>query len=74
MPVVAIVGTVGKGAGINHDYGIDAYVSILQEPCSLEDAIERAPELVELCAEDVTRLVMVGRGLAGPRNETVAVG
>ena len=74
VPVVAIVGTVGKGAGINHDYGIDAYVSILQEPCSLEDAIERAPELVELCAEDVTRLVMVGRGLAGPLNENVAVG
>lgn len=74
VPVVAIVGTVGKGAGINHDYGIDAYVSILQEPCSLEDAIERAPELVEQCAEDVTRLVMVGRGLAGPRKESVAVG
>jgi glycerate kinase len=74
VPVVAIVGTVGKGAGINHDYGIDAYVSILQEPCSLEDAIERAPELVELCAEDVTRLVMVGRGLAGPRKESVTVG
>ncbi len=74
VPVVAIVGTVGKGAAINHDHGIDAFVSILQEPCSLEDAIEKAPELVETCAEDVTRLVMVGRGLAGPPRESVAVG
>ncbi len=74
VPVVAIVGTVGKGAGINHDHGIDAYLSILQEPCTLEDAIENAGELVTVCAEDVTRLVMIGRGLAGPRAEGVAVG
>lgn len=72
VPVVAIVGTVGKGAQINHQVGIDAYVSILQEPCTLEEAIERAPELVETCAEDVTRLVMVGRTLA--REENVALG
>ena len=74
VPVVAIVGTVGKGAGINHDYGIDAYLSILQEPCTLEDAIENAGDLVTVCAEDVTRLVMIGRGLAGPRAGGVAVG
>ena len=74
VPVVAIVGTVGKGAGINHDHGIDAYLSILQEPCTLEDAIENAGELVTVCAEDVTRLVVIGRGLAGPRGESVAVG
>ena len=74
VPVVAIVGTVGKGAAINHDYGIDAYLSILQEPCTLEDAIENAGELVTVCAEDVTRLVMVGRSLAGPRGEKAVVG
>lgn len=73
VPVVAIVGTVGKGAAINHDYGIDAYLSILQEPCTLENAIENAGELVTVCAEDVTRLVMIGRSLAGPRG-AVAVG
>ena len=63
VPVVAIVGTVGKGAGINHDHGIDAYLSILQEPCTLDEAIENAGELVTVCAEDVTRLVMIGRGV-----------
>ena len=73
VPVVAIVGTVGKGAAINHDHGIDAYLSILQEPCTLEDAIENAGELVTVCAEDVTRLVMVGRNLARPRGTAVVV-
>lgn len=61
LPVVAIVGTVGKDAQINHEIGIDAYLSILQEPCTLEEAIRRAPELVTICAEDVMRLVMLGR-------------
>ena len=72
LPVVAIVGTVGKDARINHDYGIDAFVSILQHPSTLEEAIEEAPSLVETCAEDVMRLVMIGRGVAP--GERVAVG
>jgi len=64
LPVIAIVGTVGKDAHINHEYGIDAYVSILQGPSTLEDAIEHASELVTGCAEDVMRLVVMGRSMA----------
>ncbi len=64
LPVVAIVGTVGKDAHINHEYGIDAYVSILQSPSTLEEAIEQAPGLVTACAEDVMRLVVMGRSMA----------
>lgn len=74
LPVVAIVGTVGKDAQINHDYGIDAYVSILQEPCTLDEAIERAPELVTVCAEDVMRIMIVGRSVAGLEERTVTTG
>ena len=36
LPVIALVGTVGKGARINYDYGIDAYTSILPMPSSLK--------------------------------------
>ena len=61
LPVIAIVGTVGKDAQINHDHGIDAYVSILQAPVTLDEAIEQARELVTVCAEDVMRLVMLGQ-------------
>ena len=63
LPVIAIVGTIGKDAQINHDYGIDAYVSILQAPVTLDEAIEQACELVTLSAEDVMRLVMLGQEL-----------
>jgi glycerate kinase len=64
LPVIAIVGTIGKDAQINHDYGIDAYVSMLQAPCTLEEAIEDARNLVTVCAEDVMRLVMLGQSIA----------
>lgn len=75
LPVVAIVGTVGKNAQINHDHGIDVYTSIIQSPCSLEEALQRAPELVEICAEDVMRLILVGRRLAGTQQrENAPVG
>lgn len=69
LPVVAIVGTVGKDAQINHDHGIDAFVSILQKPCSLDEAIEDACDLVTVCAEDVMRIVMVGRSLGRASEE-----
>jgi len=69
LPVVAIVGTVGKGAQINHDHGIDAFVSILREPSTLEEAIEKASKLVTDCAEDVMRIVMVGRNMERAQKE-----
>ncbi len=64
LPVVAIVGTVGKDARINHDHGIDSYVSILQAPCTLDEAIGQASELVTICAEDIMRLVVIGGSMA----------
>lgn len=64
LPVVAIAGTVGKDARVNHDHGIDAYVSIMQAPITLQEALVQAPELVESCAEEVMRLVVMGESLA----------
>jgi glycerate 2-kinase len=77
LPVVAIVGTIGKGAQINHEHGIDAFVSILQAPSTLEEAIEHAPELVTVCAEDVMRLVVMGQSMsleAVPMGDAVSEG
>ncbi len=77
LPVIAIVGTIGKGAQINHDHGIDAFVSILQAPSTLEEAIEHAPELVTVCAEDVMRLVVMGQSMspeAVPMSDAVGEG
>ncbi len=64
VPVVAIAGTVGEDAEINHEYGIDAFTSILQATCSLDEAIERAPELLTDCAEEVMRMMLVGQRVA----------
>lgn len=63
LPVVALAGTIGKDAEINFERGIDAFESILAAPCSLEDAIANAPELVTKAAERVTRSILVGQKL-----------
>jgi glycerate kinase len=60
VPVIALVGTVGDGAEANHAVGIDAYFSILNEPCSREEAMEKAPKLVAQATEQIMRLVPLG--------------
>ncbi|PPJ61218.1 hypothetical protein CBER1_06718 [Cercospora berteroae] len=63
VPVIALAGTVGKGASCNYEAGIDAYASILQAPVTLQVAIEEAERLLTDAAESVTRMVMVGCSL-----------
>ncbi len=63
LPVVALAGTVGKDAQINLAYGIDAFTSILKAPCTLSEAIKDTAGLLTNAAEQVMRLIMVGRKL-----------
>lgn len=63
LPVLAIAGTIGENARVNFDYGIDAFSTILKEPCTLSEAIEAAPDLLTAAAERVMRLVLVGQQL-----------
>jgi glycerate kinase len=39
VPVFVLAGSIGPGAEINHQYGVDAMFSILTRPCTLEDAL-----------------------------------
>jgi len=71
LPVLAIAGSLNKGARDNYEIGIDAIFSILREPCTLEDAIENAPELLEKCAENVMRTLLVGKALGGKLHKTL---
>jgi len=64
LPVIAIAGTIGQDARVNFDYGIDAFSTILKEPCSLPEAIENAPDLLVYATERVMRLIQVGQQLA----------
>jgi glycerate kinase len=67
IPVIALAGSIG--AGVSHIFGdgIDAFVSILRRPCTLDEAIADAVRLVECGAEGALRMVAVGIGLARSR-------
>jgi len=68
LPVIALAGTLGKGAALNLQHGIDAYASIMQRPCSLEEAIAKAGRLLVKATEEVMRMVRVGALLAPQKN------
>lgn len=61
LPVIAIAGTIGPGARVNYDIGIDAMTCILQRPTTLDDAVSDAERLTKESAESVMRIVAVGR-------------
>lgn len=50
LPVIAIVGSVGKDIEKVYDYGIDLVLDIINEPMNLDDAINNAANLVEKAA------------------------
>jgi glycerate 2-kinase len=64
IPVIAITGTIGKGAYLNYHAGIDSYCSIIQRPTSLEEAIQNAPLWIEESTETVLRQVSIGLEIA----------
>ncbi len=66
LPVIVLAGTVGKGAKINYEHGIDSFLSILDAPCSLAEAIENAPSLLKHAAERTMRFLMIGRQIYNP--------
>lgn len=64
LPVIALAGTIGRGAADNFAAGIDAFASIVRRPCTLEEAIARAGSLLARAAEDAARMVRVGLTLS----------
>lgn len=64
VPVIALAGTVGEGVQAAVDAGLDAYASILTRPCSLDEALAEASDLLVSSAEQTMRLLLVGRRLA----------
>ena len=62
-PVIAVAGTIGKGVDELYSEGIDAVVSILDSPMSLEEAIRETPTLLEATGERIGRLLILGQAL-----------
>jgi glycerate 2-kinase len=62
-PVIAIVGTIGEGAEVLYDKGIDYIVSINDRQLSLEDSIKKTPELLIAAGENLGFSILKGKYL-----------
>ncbi len=61
IPVIAIAGSVQKGAEVLLSKGIDAIFSVADGPISLEESQERIEELLERTAESIMRTIIIGK-------------
>lgn len=60
IPVVGISGSLGAGFQDVHEHGIDALASITPGPMTLDEASERAEELISNATEQVLRFMTAG--------------
>ena len=62
-PVIALAGSVTPCAGGCNESGIDAFFSVLNEPVSLEEAMEKqtATRNLKMTAQQALRLYLLGR-------------
>lgn len=67
IPVVGISGSLGSGFQDVHDHGIDALSAITSGPMTLDEASQRAGELIADATEQVIRLMSVGRIVFGSK-------
>ena len=65
VPVVAIAGTLGERYELVHDRGIDGALPIPTGPMTLEEASERAAELITQATERMLRLMQTGSRVFG---------
>ncbi|CAM4233790.1 Glycerate kinase [Mycobacterium basiliense] len=76
VPVIALAGSIGRGAAAVHDAGIDAMASIVAAPMSLADAVANGWRLLSDAAEQTMRMILIGASVASRQNgrQAVAVG
>lgn len=67
LPVIVLAGTLGRGVQVNLAHGIDAYSSILERPCTIDEAIGEAGPLLQRATEAALRLVGIGLAMAPRR-------
>lgn len=64
VPVVAVCGSLAASPGELAELGIDAALSIVEGPVSVEESMARASELLEKAGERLGRLLRLGGTLA----------
>jgi len=68
VPTVVLVGeSAGNGSMVSFDQNIDAFVSVIKRPCTLEEAFENGEALFRRAAEDAMGLIAVGARLRSHR-------
>ncbi len=60
IPVLVLVGGIGKGVDAVYDYGIDAVMGSVNNAMSLEEAMERSRELLVDAASRAMRMIKIG--------------
>lgn len=55
IPTIVLAGSIGKGIDVLHQYGIVSATSMINQPMTLNEAMLRADELLELSAEQAVR-------------------
>lgn len=64
LPVLALAGSIGDGAGKTVDCGIDAILSIVPGPVSHQASMLEAEALIEKAAERAMRIIRIGQCLS----------
>lgn len=59
IPVIVLAGSLGEGYKTLYEKGFDGIFSIIDQPMSLQEAIDQAAELLENAAENVMRLWII---------------
>lgn len=65
IPVIAIAGSLGERFHLVHDHGIDAAAAITTAPMSLEEASEKAADLIATETEEALRFMKTGARVFG---------
>ncbi len=65
IPVLAVVGDIGKGASAVYEYGIDSIMSTVDKAMPLKEAIARSAECLVDAAERACRMIKIGMRIAG---------
>ena len=63
VPVIAVVGNIGRGAEAVHEHGIKAIMSTANGVMTIHEAMERSEELLEDAAKRLMRIIEVGMSL-----------
>jgi glycerate kinase len=69
VPVVALAGSIGRGATSVHDVGIDAMASIIVVPMPLADAVANCQRLLIDATEQTIRMIVIGTTVAARQHD-----